>query len=428
MYQEPKKKKSKTIELVILLIILLYGALFLVNYLRYIKSKPPFLALKVTRKYEDGETLEYYSLGYIYRKYNRNSIQEEELVPFWQPIKNPAPENDLPKTYKEYNVPTNPYHDDKYKGLLYFYDYTTLIGTYKCLNSDGNCTKAISGFDEYNLIQDEYLLKREATKIEPLSKRYTFIDDSIEQEKKYGEPGYIRIIYLFDIKTNKILAKYSDVKESIYNSDKKVSEGDENRYIVREADSKKWGVISITEKGEIEEILPFVYESINFDEDTGYYILCQDNKWSIYNIDTKENVLEPIENVIYDVWINYNKTTYYKISTKNEVAEKEYPEFQIYRLDGEPFLNQEGVTVIYPTDKFIMYFSSNEKTIRFLDYSKETKKEVPVHFTSLYKDDLTLPSFTLQYDSNRFVSLRIYENNSLGSKYKDTIVDTVLWR
>lgn len=426
MYEEPKKmSKSKKIEITILIILLLYGALFLLNYLRYTKSKPPLIAIKVTHNYEDGHTYEYYSLGYVYRKYNRNSIQDEELVPFWHLIKNPAPESDLPKTYKDYNVPTNQYRDDKYKGLLYFYTQSTLIGTYKCLNSENNCNKAISGYDEYNLINTDYITKREYGKLDMLDKKYAFIDDSIEQEKKYGEPNYVRTIYLFDIKNNKILAQYSDIKESIYNSKEKISTGDNNRYIVKHHESKKWGVISIDEKGNVSESIPFNYESINFDEDTGYYILCEEGKWSIYDINKEEIILSPIDNIIYDVWINYNKTTYYKISTNKT---SEYPEFKVYRLDGTPFIDASSINVIYPKDTFIMYFSPNEKVIRFIDYGKEIKKEVPVNFTSLTEDELTLPSFTVRYESDRYLSLRVYETSNLAAKYKDYHIDTKVWK
>ena len=84
MYQQKKKMSSKKkIELTVLVLLVLWFALLGINYVRYSDSKPLILAIHLTHKYDDGVTEEYVSLGYVYRQYKRNSVNREELVPFW---------------------------------------------------------------------------------------------------------------------------------------------------------------------------------------------------------------------------------------------------------------------------------------------------------------------------------------------------------
>ena len=152
MYQQKKKMSSKKkIELTVLVLLVLWFALLGIYYVRYSDSKPLILAIHLTHKYADGVTEEYVSLGYVYRRYKRNSISDEEFVPFWKGKKNPKATPDLPKAETGYAEPENIRRQDKFRGLLYYFTVKgELLGTYKCVNSEGYCEKAFSGSDSYN--------------------------------------------------------------------------------------------------------------------------------------------------------------------------------------------------------------------------------------------------------------------------------------
>ena len=97
MYHVPQKMSTKKkIELVVLILLIIWGILFIINYLRYTDAKKPILAIHLTHKYDDGVVEEYVSLGYVYRAYKRNSITKQEMVPFWVLMENP---NRKPQNY-----------------------------------------------------------------------------------------------------------------------------------------------------------------------------------------------------------------------------------------------------------------------------------------------------------------------------------------
>ena len=157
MYSEPKKMSSKKkIELLILVIIALWLVFFAINYVRFADSKAPLFAMHLTHKYDDGVTEEYVCLGYVYRQYRRNSVNREEMVPFWVPMENPKALPDLPVVETDYKVPENIRRQDKFRGLLYYFDVQgELLGTYKCLNSNGYCNKDFTGHDSFNLLEKD---------------------------------------------------------------------------------------------------------------------------------------------------------------------------------------------------------------------------------------------------------------------------------
>ena len=71
--------------------------------------------------------------------------------------------------------------------------------------------------------------------------------------------------------------------------------------------------------------------------------MSKDGVWFIYNLSINDKVSYDSQDIIYDVWINSNKTRY--IKTGKIMGDKTY--FQISRVDGEPFLNEEKIGSIY---------------------------------------------------------------------------------
>ena len=435
MYQEPNKLSSKKkIEITVLIIAILWGLLFIVNYLRYTDSKPLILALHTTKEYEDGNVEEYISFGYVYRRYSRNSYRGEEFVPFWVKRKNPEPQPDLPTVPDDYEVPEDNYgHDDKHRGLLYYYDsHFDLIGTYKCINSERDCNKAFGGYDKYNIINKDPLtaLEKQHT-MGNIYDKYAFVDDSEPQDKAYGQEGYVRTIYLYEIaeKGGKILAKYADIKDSTYDPDLEKSNGNNNQFIVKRMDNHKWGLIHIKENGEIEEVFPFEYESINYDEDTKYYILCKNDVWYVYDLNHNKKVSVDMPDPIYDVWRNNNLTYYIKTGRDRVVGEEEFTDYKVYRMeDGREFLNIERVNQVIERGNFVAYLTSKDSILHFVDYSGEEKYKLQLKFPQMYHSTITNPAFKISRESETSITLCIYKQRDVVDRSEDCENETINYK
>lgn len=431
MYQAPQKLgKKKMIELIVLIFLILWGLVFIINYVRYTDSKPLILAIHVSKEYDDGVLDEYIGLGYIYRSYRRTSISREEFVPFWVMRETPQSEADLPKALTDYEVPNNSRHADKFRGLLYYYSKGKLLGTYKCINSSGNCEKATGGYDKYNIVNTDPINRLEKQRtMNTLYDKFAFVDDSADQEISYGNSNYVRTIYLYNFldEEKEILAKFADVKESTYIENKDLADGENNRYIVKSAENNKWGLISISENGNITEVLPYEYESINYDTDTGYYILCKDNIWFIYDLQDKKTVSAESVDPIYDVWRNDNLTYYFKTGRTRTIGEETFVDYKIYRIDGKEFLNVDKVTLIVPRSNCVFYLTSIDNVLHFIDYSKEEKYKLQLAFSEMDYDELTHPAFQITRENKGVITLKVYKGRELKYDYENVVVNTVRW-
>lgn len=437
MYQTPEKLGTKKkLEIVAIIVGIIWAITLLINYINYTNNKPLLLAIHTTKEYDDGYVEEYISLGYIYRIYNRTSIAREELVPFWIPRENPESEPDLPKV-KVFNgddIPANPQRQDRFRGLLYFYNRKReLLGVYNCVNSNGKCSKAFAGWDKYNTSNKDALTKIDETlhTIDIIHDKYAFVDDSVPQESKYGDSSYQRIIYLYQFNEGEehIIAKYSDIKESAYDKDRELATGDSNRFIVRDYDSPKWGVISISESGEIKEELPFEYESIDYDEDTKYYILCKDEKWKIYDLREKKQVSEESTDPIYNVWSNNNLTYYYKTGKDRYINDyKTVVDYKVYRLeDNKVFLDTPHVTEIIEKPNCLVYITEDDNILHFYDYGKVERYKIQLAFSDMHHNELTHPAFQIWRESDKYMTLRIYKGRELGNDYDTETVNLSNW-
>ncbi len=432
MYQQPAKLNGrKKIEILVLVLAILWGLLFIVNYLRYTDSKPLILAIHTTKEYDDGKVEEYISLGYIYRKYSRNAIKGEELVPFWVGRKNPEAKPDLPVVPTEYEIPEDNYaKEDKHRGLLYYYDSKyELVGAYKCLNTTRDCNKAFGGYDEYNIInKDPLTALEEQHTMGNIYDKFAFVDDSEEQDKKYGDEGYVRTIYLYQfiLDDRKILAKFADVKDSTYDENTEKSNGDDNKFIVKSMDNQKWGVIHIKEDGTIEEVLPYEYESINYDVDTKYYILCKDNKWFVYDLYRNQKVSVDEDDPIYDVWRNDNLTYYIKTGKDRVVGSEEFTDYKIFRMnDGRELLNIDRVNQIIERGSYVAYLTSTDNVLHFMDYSTEEKYKLQLKFSEMKHSTITNPAFKINRETENVITLCVYKQRDVVDRSEDCDTESV---
>ena len=423
MYEAPKKMSlSKLIEICVLIFLIIWGIVLLINYKKYCDSKPPILMIHGHMDYDDGYTDNYIGLFYNIRYYRRVSVTRDEMVPFWKIMENPESKPDLPVPEKDYNVPDNPTRQDKFRGLLYYYDTNRdLIGTYKCINGNSTCDKAKTGWDRFNVENENpFTIYREHYYFALMYDKYAWVDDSFQQTAKYGDPTYERLIYLYQIdsKDPKILAKYADIKESTYDEYKMTADGYKNQYIVKDIDSSKWGVIRVKESGEIEEVVPFEYESITYDLDTHLYILCKGDSWIIKDFDRDTIVAQDIKETVYDVWRNSNLTYYYITGVSRNIGGTDQLVFKAYREDGNAFLNQEGVTGIYPFKKCIMYVDSNDNMLKFMDYGKEVRHSIQLNFSIMKHDDVVHPAVSITEYDDTFVRLLVYKSHDKSNEYE----------
>lgn len=434
MYTEPPKMtKSKKIELLCLILAMLWLLLFIINYVRFTQSNSLFLAIHVVDdSYDDGYVEEYIGLGYIYRQYQRNSIKREELVPFWVGRENPESEDALPKALTGYDVPENPAAHRKFRGLLYFFDERReTVGTYKCINSATDCEVATSGHDVYDTKNKDPLTRvEEEYVIGNIHEQYAFVDDSFAQEAKYGSTSYTRTVYLYRFleEDPEIIARFSDVKGSIFDENYEIYTGDNSKFIVKSYENNKWGVVNITEKGNIEEILPFEYDSISYDQDTKYYILCKDGIWTIYDLKNSQTVSAESSDPIYDVWRNTNLTYYYKTGRDRTIgSEASFVDYKVYRIDGKEFLNQNRTIEIIERENCVIYLSKEDSTLHFLDYSGEDRYQIKLAFTELNHTYLNNPAFEIDYEKDGIMVFKIYEGREKSYSYKTIPVNTIHW-
>lgn len=433
MYNEPPKmSQSKKIELILLIVAMAWLLLFIFNYVRFTQSKSLFLSFHVTDdSYDDGYVEEYIGLGYIYRRYQRNAIAREELVPFWVGRENPESEDALPKAATGYEVPDNPTGHSKFRGLLYFFNIKReTLGTYKCLNSGTDCEVATSGYDYYNTLNKDPLTRpTESYPISNIHETFAFVDDSYPQETNYGNPSYTRTIYLYRFleEDPEIIARFADVKGSTFDENTETYGGDNSKYIVKSYENNKWGLINITEKGTIEEVLPFEYESISYDIDTKYYILCKEGKWTIYDLNNDKVLSNESDDPIYDVWRNTNITYYYKTGRDRTVGNDSFVDYKIYRLDGKEFLNIDRTIEIIERENCIIYLTSADKTLHFLDYSGEERYKIPLKFLELEHTYLNNPAFEIDYELNGIMVFKIYEGREKSYSYETVSVNTLHW-
>ncbi len=431
MYQQPvKMTKKKKIELIVLICIAIWFIIFGINYIRYTQAKNPWFALKLTHKYDDGTTVEWCSLGYCYRVYNRNSISRTEFVPFWILMENPEARPDLPVVPENYNVPENTRKLDKFRGLLYYYTIKgELIGTYKCINSTNDCNKAVGGTDKYDTLnKDPMTAQKNPRTLGHIYDSLAFVNDSTTQEA--GN----KTIYLYKFNEEKgnkpeILAKFGDVKESTYDENKNIGYGENYRYIVKDINTNKWGVIFIYESGKYDTVIPFEYDSISYDADTKYYILGKENKWKVYDLYNSKDKSKEIETPIYDVWMNNNRTYYIKTGTERTVGADSFIDYKIYRMDdfSRILLSGDRITQVLQRSTFIMYITANDNVLHFMDYGGDEKYRIQLNFSRMDYDDLTHPAFSIYNESDGFMVLRIYETRKLSYDYESKTVNIKRW-
>ena len=292
LLRKRKIMKRRILVIISLGLFVLYLGLLLNDIRRFHKGDKPLITISYkVKEYDDGKVETYTSLGWIFRYYLRETINQNEIAPIWSPIKKDKELNrqvfdeNLPEIETNYTVPDNMGKKEKDKGVLFFYDKDeNLLGTYKCALSENDCEISYSG------VQDEDKNVRPYNvKMSIFENRYVFIT---EYKNRYST-AQEKYVFLYDITAKHLIAGYQDVRYATYDTDdKNINHGyvDENRFIVMKND--KWGIDQV-EKGRVSHFEEYQYYYINYDEETKLYIFETPkdnwgvNKWVAFDANKK---------------------------------------------------------------------------------------------------------------------------------------------
>ena len=340
--------KRRITVIFILAIFLAYLGILLNDIRRFRNGDNPLITLSSeTKEYDDGRVESYYSLGWVFRNYARETINTQELVPFWSPIamddvlNRIVYDETLPKI-ESYSIPENKDKRSKINGVLFFYDNDkNLLGTYKCIFSDSECEVSVSA-----TLPEDKNTRQTNTQMDYIDNRYVFISEFKSRNTSVEE----KTVFLYDMKAKHLLAQYQDVRYSKLVEKNRVYYGsiDSSRYIVKK--DNYWGIDEVS-KGKVSNFVEFDYKLINFDEDSKLYILANKaGKWVVLNPNNKV-FTSPIDKTIESVHYKNNKA-YIVAYEPTELYGKNY---YLYDQDGNNVLYKENIDNLVVYDNFLIY-------------------------------------------------------------------------
>jgi hypothetical protein len=397
MYEELENKRHKqqhkfkivlrrVLVILILLIVLTYLGLLLNDIKRYHNGQTPLIILNTyTKEYDDGTVVTYYSIGWLFRYYQRETITDSEIKPVWAPIRldNVLKRNNnpnLPEIETDYTVPNNSLKYDKVEGVLFFYDNDgNLLDTYKCLLSESDCEVSIS--DVLTDDEDKYA----EVKMGIIDNRYVFITEYKSKDTKAEE----KHVYLYDINAKRIIAEYQGVRYSKLGDDKK-GYIDTSKYIIKLED--KWGIDQVI-KGQVSNLEGCQYNYIRFDSTNNLYIFKNsDNNWLTYNAN-KSSYTAEIADKITDIHIYNDKEYFITYTIDNSTYKKNY---KLFNQDGDNVLSKNDIDNLTAYDNFLTYRIDN--TLYFIDYDgKPIISNITLYFTDSYS---SIKAYTIKIMGN----------------------------
>lgn len=238
---------------------------------------------------------------------------------------------------------TKPFFEN---GILNFYEYNDLIGTYTCQNPNGYCGYAYETLDD-DLYAINYYYDASIDLVTLINGTYAFLVDT---ESDFDDP-YNRNaeIILYDVKEGMELARYTSVKN--------YTVGLDNDYYIVQNESGKWGVIrlSTTSSGAI-EIIPFEYEFIGVQNNientsislsTNEFVVKKENDWLLIdqnNTPLTSGFINPIYEYDSNVLV---------VRTNSLITGSLY---SLYSYDGRKLLNQTDYKQIKMVGKYVAVF------------------------------------------------------------------------
>ena len=130
---------------------------------------------------------------------------------------------------------------------------------------------------------------------------------------------------------------------------------------------------------------------------------------------------------IYDVWRNHNNTYYFKTGRDRTIGSETFTDYKIYRIDGQEFLNVDKVTSIDEKSRYVMYVTSEDNKLHFMDYGKNEKYVVQLFFSNLNHNNLSHPAYETVRDTDTTLTLRVYLGRELKYDYETVTIFTSRW-
>lgn len=385
-----RKKIKKTLEIILLISIISWASIFLIDYYRANKEQKPIIVLKkVETPCTEGNILEYYGLGYVYREYKCQDLQETAFQPFWQKKKqlSESGSSKYPDLTKKYEIYDNPEHQEKVNDVLYFYENEELVYTYKCQNSKDECSIATSIKDQFN---NQYSQLKMAK-----YNKYVFINDSTSEES---------IIYIVDTNKNEIIYQVNSIVASDENNDLGI--GINGKYIVINGENK-YGIISLV--NEVEEIVPYNYDYIKYNNQSKTYTV-KSKYWMITDFD--KNLYVSNTQIVDAYYIN--DKLYIKIIKEKNVNDQIIYTYNILDTDHTPILIDESYGLENVNDKFITINNFLELEIYDINNKKINIETITVHVSPL---KTTANVFWIEENENSFTIFVPYTEVNKVDKY-----------
>ena len=404
--KEALRKKKILIRRIIVVsvisIVSLYTILFLIDQSRFKKGQKPLITFKeVTKTYNDGTVTSRYGLGWVFREYNRESLLDTEMVPFFKKIRQDydaatTVDVNLPQVVTDYEIPDNTDELEKVDGVLFLYDGGRLLDTYKCILSDSDCEIATSYLysDEVSGMYD--------VKMSIVDKRYSFIKEY--QDK--GTENETSWVLLYDIKNKQVIAKYEDVHYSKQENGKGII--DSSKYIIKK--NGLWGIDQVI-NGRISNVLDYRYYGINFYFNSKKYVLKSDNGYQIYDI-TSNSMSDYITDKIEDIISNGSNTFYTTKTVSNDGV--------FYTLYDSKTLTSvlgESVSYIELHNNFIVYVKDSKLYLTDFNGTNLLDREIPLYFNNY--NGSGVKAFTVEILGNqlRIVTPKTNENTHYNTEY-----------
>ncbi|MBR1416448.1 MAG: hypothetical protein IJ572_01355 [Bacilli bacterium] len=390
-----KIMRKRITAIVILLIIVSYLLLLLNDIRRYFNGEHPLITISYSSKdYDDGKVETYYSIGWLFRYYTRETINDTEIKPFWSPIRFDSTLNrfasdpNLPEIDENYVVPDNISKQSKVNGVLFFYDKDeNLLGTYKCLLSENDCEIALSSKED-----DDKQNRPSNIQMSIIENRYVFVADYKSKNTQAEE----KHIYLYDIVAKHIIAQYQDVRYTVLERDednKMFGTIDSSKYIVKKND--RWGIDEVI-KGKVANFEDYKYKYINYDEENKLYIFKDEtNQWIVMNANTRaysSPITETIDSLYYK-----NDKIYIIAYVKNENTLRKT--YYLYNQDAVNVLSKDDIDDLKAYDKFLAY--TKDDYLYIIDYDgKEVISKIKLEFTISYTN---IKPYTIKLMGNTLI-------------------------
>jgi hypothetical protein len=386
----------RVIVIIVLGLIVVYLGLLLNDIKRYHNGLLPLIITNTSvKEYDDGTVTTYSSIGWVFRFYQRETIEDSEIAPIWSSIKmdnvlKRINDPNLPEVETDYTVPLNYNNDEQVNNVLFFYDKDkNLLGTYACLLSEDDCqiSYSTSNADDLNKV-----------KMGIIDNRYVFITEYKNRDTSAEE----KHVYLYDINAKRIIAEYQDVHYTTINDDDNKGYIDSAKYIVKK--NNLWGIDQVI-KGQVTNFLDYTFNYIGYDADSKLYIMQNtSSNWLAFNANDK-NFTGEIQNQIRKIYVKNSKIYFL---TYDVNYSKTY-NYKLYSSDGLNVLVKDNIDNLVAYDNFLTY--TDEDLLYIIDYDgNQVINPIKLYFNG-YSSYLVKP-FTIKEEGNTLVISTPQSNSS----------------